>query len=135
MWVLSALRQEWSVICTDCQQEIHTGSWPWCPHGVSQYSAVGDDIPGGFVQEHFGDQPETFYSKKAMLARADELNLRLRDQWAGPGDRHLSNWASVSAKTLADAKILLERVGAADAPRATLETLHFTVRDVCRTSR
>jgi hypothetical protein len=124
-----------SMTCERCGAEVRVGDWPHCPHGAYRGGVVGDDIPGGFVQEHFGDRPETFYSKKAMLQRADELNLRLRDQWAGPGDRHLSNWASVSAKTLADAKILLERVGAADAPRATLETLHFTVRDVCRTPR
>lgn len=116
------------MICTSCHREIAVGEWPWCPHGVSQFSAVGDDIPGGFVQEHFGDKPEVFYSKKAMLQRADELNLRLRDQWAGPGDRYLSNWAAISPKTLADAKALLERVGtSSDRSRATLDTAQFTV--------
>lgn len=116
--------------CTECGVELHTGSWPWCPHGVSQFSAVGDDIPGGFVQEHFGDQPEVFYSKRAMLQRADDLNLRPRDQWAGPGDRYLSNWAAVSPKTLADAKVLLERVGhASHARRATLDTAQFSITE------
>ena len=121
--------------CDKCGVELQIGCFPFCPHEPAHLSAIGDDIPGGFWQENFSNTPEVFYSKKAMLQRADELNLRLRDQWAGPGDRHLSNWASVSAKTLADAKILLERVGAAETPRATLETLHFTVRDVCRTPR
>jgi len=113
--------------CDDCGQELHTGSWPWCPHGISHLSAVGDDIPGGFVQEMFGDKPEVFYSKKAMLARADELNLRPRDQWAGPGDRYLSNWASISPKTLDDAKILLERVGKATGTTRATVNAEFTV--------
>ena len=54
-------------------------------------AVIGDDIPGGFLQEHFGHKPEMFYSKKAMLARAKELGLepfvRHRD-----GDKHTSRW-------------------------------------------
>jgi hypothetical protein len=117
------------MICEQCGRELQIGCFPFCPHEHASLSAVGDDIPGGFVQEHFGNQPETFYSKKAMLQRADELNLRPRDQWAGPGDRYLSNWSAVSPKTLADAKALLERVASAPAekPRATLDTATFTV--------
>lgn len=39
-------------------------------------AAVQDDtIIGGFVQEHFGVQPETFYSKRDMARRAKELGL------------------------------------------------------------
>lgn len=118
--------------CEKCGMTLHISDFPFCPHGPYGGTAVGDDLPGGFVQEHFGHQPETFYSKQAMLQRADELNLRPRDQWAGPGDRYLSNWASVSAKTLSDAKALLERVGqsstTADDLRATLDTATFTVR-------
>lgn len=39
-------------------------------------AAVQDDtIIGGFVQENFGVQPETFYSKKDMARRAKELGL------------------------------------------------------------
>jgi hypothetical protein len=106
---------------------MQISDFPFCPHGRGTLEAVEDSIPGGFVQENFGNAPETFYSKKAMLQRADELNLRLRDQWAGPGDRYLSNWSAVSPKTLEDAKALLERVGQATGrARATLETVQFT---------
>lgn len=39
-------------------------------------AAVQDDtIIGGFVQEHFGVKPETFYSKRDMARRAKELGL------------------------------------------------------------
>lgn len=54
-------------------------------------SVVGDEIPGGFLQEHFGHTPEVFYSKKAMAARAKELGLlpfvRHKD-----GDKHVARW-------------------------------------------
>lgn len=119
------------MICEHCNAIVQIGDFPFCPHEPAHLSAIGDDIPGGFVQTNFGHEPETFYSKKAMLKRADELNLRPRDQWAGPMDKHLSNWASVSAKTLTDAKALLERVAkssvTAEAMSATLETLTMSV--------
>ena len=115
--------------CTICGESLREGDWPWCPHGKASLSAVGDDIPGGFEQENFGNTPETFYSKKAMLRRADELNLRLRDQWAGPGDRYLSNWSAVSPKTLEDAKVLLERVGKSTATKRATVDAHFTISE------
>ncbi len=68
------------------------GTWPWCPHGRSASGVITDDIPGGFVQEHFGDKPEVFYSKKAMMQRAKHLGLEHRPKWAGPDDKHLSRW-------------------------------------------
>ena len=37
---------------------------------------IGDEISGGFVQEHFGHAPEVFYSKRAMAKRADQLGLQ-----------------------------------------------------------
>jgi hypothetical protein len=39
------------------------------------FNVIGDEIVGGFVQEHFGVQPETFYSKSEMARRAKELGL------------------------------------------------------------
>lgn len=62
-------------ICTACGKELIVGEWPFCPHGFSNLSVVGDDIPGGFTQEHFGHEPEVFYSKQAMARRAKELGL------------------------------------------------------------
>ena len=116
--------------CEKCGVDV-TGRWPFCPHPAKKaasHGVVGDDIPGGFVQENFGTTPEVFYSKKAMLARADELNLRQKDQWAGPGDRYLSNWASISPKTLEDARILLERVGQATGTKKATVNADFTIR-------
>jgi hypothetical protein len=117
--------------CEDCGQELHNGSWPWCPHGVSRFSAVGDDIPGGMVVENMSHEPFTVYSQTEFKAAMETHNVRLRDCWAGPEDRYLSNWAVISPKTLEDAKALLERVGTAkpsDDARATLETFEFSAR-------
>ena len=72
------------VICQTCRDLIR---------GDTQRATavIGDDIPGGFVQEHFGHRPEKFYSWKAMAKRAKELNLepfvRHRD-----GDTHTTRW-------------------------------------------
>jgi putative FmdB family regulatory protein len=54
-------------------------------------AVVGDDIPGGFVQENFGHQPETFYSKKAMARRAKELGLEPFVRHVD-GDKHVTRW-------------------------------------------
>lgn len=54
-------------------------------------AVIGDDIPGGFVQEHFGHQPETFYSKKAMLKRAAQLGLQPFVRHVD-GDKHIARW-------------------------------------------
>lgn len=54
-------------------------------------SVAADTIIGGFTQEHFGDQPETFYSKRAMLKRADDLGLK-------PFVRHVGDQGSDKSK-------------------------------------
>ena len=54
-------------------------------------AVVGDDIPGGFLQEHFGHKPEMFYSKKAMLKRAKELGLEPFVRHTD-GDKHTTRW-------------------------------------------
>lgn len=65
--------------CPDCGKEIVIGSWPFCRDGhepaAKLFNVIGDEIVGGFVQENFGDQPETFYSKSEMRRRAKELGL------------------------------------------------------------
>ena len=53
--------------------------------------ARGDDIPGGFVQENFGDKPEVFYSKKDMANRAKELGLQPFVRHV-EGSKHTSRW-------------------------------------------
>jgi hypothetical protein len=56
-----------------------------------QRTSSGDEIPGGFVQENFGNTPEVFYSKKAMAARAKELGL-LPFVRHVDGDKHVARW-------------------------------------------
>ncbi len=82
------------MICERCYQSTEVGEHGQykCPleprRGVA---VIGDEIPGGFTQEHFGHQPEVFYSKSAMARRAKELGLqpmvRHRD-----GDKHVARW-------------------------------------------
>lgn len=51
-----------------------------CGAALTQVLSVSvaqpDDIPGGFVQEHFGHTPEVFYSRSEMARRAKELGLQ-----------------------------------------------------------
>lgn len=114
--------------CPHCGAVVAVGSWPFCPHGRYGGTVVDDSFPGGgdFVQEHFGNTPETFSSKKAMEQRAKELGLINVVKWAGPTDRHLTRWASMDPQTLQNAEALVARVaerGTATAePAVTLET-------------
>ena len=94
--------------CEKCGVDYEIGDWPFCPHGRYAGTVVGDDIPGGFVQTNFGHQPETFYSKKAMLKRADQLGLRPMVRNAGPHDKHVQKWASVDLEA---ARALVSRMG------------------------
>lgn len=65
--------------CDKCGEELVVGSWPFCRDGhapaTKLFNVISDEIVGGFVQENFGVQPETFYSKRAMALRAKELGL------------------------------------------------------------
>lgn len=73
------------LLCPDCR-DLKRGD-------VHNHAAavIGDDIPGGFVQEHFGHTPEVFYSKKAMLKRADALGLKPFVRHVD-GDKNTSRW-------------------------------------------
>jgi len=83
------------VICPKCGWKMRVGDWPFCgtgrDHQPAVHHVIGDDIPGGFVQENFGHEPEVFYSKKAMLKRAAELGLEQRVRHVD-GDKHVSRW-------------------------------------------
>lgn len=85
-----------SAPCPDCGRPFEIGDWPFCPHGTPRYGVIGDEIPGGFVQENFGHTPETFYSKRAMARRAKELHLEPFVRHVGtPGSDkspHTSRW-------------------------------------------
>lgn len=88
--------------CEHCHADtrrilIH-GSELWCASCVDAtrpandaHAVIGDEIPGGFVQEHFGHEPETFYSKSAMRKRADQLGLQPFVRHVD-GDKHLKRW-------------------------------------------
>lgn len=115
--------------CPECGVPLTIGDFPFCPHGTARLGAIGDDIPGGQVIETLGHEPITFYSKQAILAEADKRGLRLRDQWAGPGDQYLSNWAGVTSKTLDDARVLLSRGANRTEEEVRCETATFSVSD------
>jgi len=83
------------VICDRCFHALETGEHgqykcPYEPRSVA-HAVIGDDIPGGFVQENFGHAPEIFYSKKAMAKRAKELGLEPLVRHVD-GDRHVERW-------------------------------------------
>lgn len=110
--------------CDRCQKPLAIGEYPFCPHGFTHLAVQPDELIGGFVQENFGDEPEYFTSKKAMLQRADELGLRQVDN----GDRRKGKF-TVTAKTLEDAKVLLSR-GALKVDETPCESAEFTMREV-----
>lgn len=85
--------------CEVCGLPLEIGEFPCIktirPHARAErlFNVIGDEIPGGFVQENFGVQPETFYSKRAMALRAKELGLE-------PFVRHIGEQGSdKSSKT------------------------------------
>lgn len=120
--------------CELCGIELQIGFYPFCHGDPNQHvrqavSVNGDEIAGGQVIENLGHQPLTFYSKKAIEVEADKRGLRIRNQWAGPGDKHLTNWAAgIDAQTLDNARVLLTRVRAVrDADPAVLQSLQTSV--------
>lgn len=96
-------------MCQECGNTFDIGDWPFCPHGKGAHAIQPDDVPGGFVAENGFEVPTRFYSRKAHQEALAARGLEIRAKWAGPTDRHLKRWDAPSAKTLADAKILLER--------------------------
>lgn len=111
--------------CERCGRPYGIGDWPFCPHGRYRGTVIGDDIPGGFVQENFGDQPEVFYSQKAMDKRAKELGLVPFVRHAGPHDKHVSRWVSVD---LDAATALVSRAAMGDDAEVVCDTAHFEVK-------
>lgn len=98
-------------------RKIYVGAVGMCPscHAGTKasndaHAIITDDIPGGQIIENLGHEPMTFYSKKAILAEADRRGLRLRDKWAGPGDKYMTNPAAyIDAQTLENARVLVTR--------------------------
>lgn len=88
---------------------MRVGEWPFCPHGVGVNAIEPDDWPGGKLFENGFDVPTRFYSKSEHKAALDARGLEVRAKWAGPLDKYLTRMDAPSAKTLEDAKVLLER--------------------------
>lgn len=83
------------MICDRCYHPLEQGEHgqyrcPLEPRSAAS-AVIGDDIPGGFLQENFGNTPEMFYSKKAMAKRAKELGLIPFVRHVD-GDRHVARW-------------------------------------------
>lgn len=98
------------MICDKCGESLRLGDWPFCPHGVGVANVITDDIPGGQTIETLDHEELTFYSKQAIRDAADIRGLRIKDKWAGPHDKHLTNWAAgIDAKTLENATVLVSR--------------------------
>lgn len=67
------------ITCDKCQQEIRVSDWPFCPHGKTNFSVIGDDIPGGVWIRHglcnADGTPRKYYSKSEMAKEAEKRGL------------------------------------------------------------
>lgn len=103
-----------SEICAVCGLPLAVGEFGCIatvrPHGRLSGTVIDDTIIGGFVQENFGTEPETFYSKKDMARRAKELGLMPFVRNAGPNDRHVPVWSTTDPYTMAAAEALVARM-------------------------
>jgi hypothetical protein len=97
------------MVCDDCGSELTVGSWPYCPHGRGLAHVISDDVPGGFVVENGFETPQRFYSKSEHRRALAQNGYEIRAKWAGPLDKHLTNWASMDQYTLDAAKALVLR--------------------------
>ena len=126
-------------VCDRCGHTYAIGAWPWCPHGVAASSAISDTIIGGQTIETLDHDEMTFYSKKAIRDAADVRGLRLKDEWAGPHDTQLTNWAAaIDAYTLEAARVLTSRRGHATRerpdPDTALQSVTTWVKPIARWS-
>lgn len=81
--------------CDVCNRELAVGAWPFCPHEPAKGLKYFEDaIPGGMVFENGFDTPQTFYSHSEHRAALAARGLQIGAKWAGPNDKHLTNWAA-----------------------------------------
>lgn len=94
-----------------CPQCASATERVWCGHSAS---VNGDEWPGGKTFENLGNEPVTLYSKSELRRelRARGLEECVRHVPVPGSDKspHTTNWDVPSARTLANAKALLERV-------------------------
>lgn len=113
--------------CDRCQKTLSVGDFPFCPHESGRTTVIGDDVPGGFWAENGFDAPRKFYSKSEHAHALAIEGKEIRAKWAGPADRHLTRWSSVSPDTLRKAAELVSRprfatvVAEADRGNVTLD--------------
>jgi hypothetical protein len=118
------------VTCEKCNAPLVIGAFPFCPHGSSTLSAVGDDIPGGMVAENGFNTPQVFYTKSDHRRALAAKGLEVGAKWV-PGDKHLTRWDAVDAQTLENARILVSRQRSVGTePPIVCETAQFTARTV-----
>lgn len=68
-----------AVKCERCGAAIEIGDYPFCPHGRSALTVVGDDIPGGLEIRHglcnADGTPRRYYSKTEIAREAKRRGL------------------------------------------------------------
>jgi hypothetical protein len=112
--------------CEKCGVPYGIADWPFCKGGHGRYrgGVERDEIPGGFVQENFGHEPETFYSWSEMRKRADQLGLQ-------PFVKRLEATREIiggGSQWLKDAEVLATRNGAAPTEDLTWHSFESSVR-------
>lgn len=95
--------------CEKCGKELVIGAWPFCPHEQGANAIEPDEVIGGWWAENGFTEPRFFTSKKAHREALAANGCEIRAKWAGPLDKIMTRWDAPSAKTLEDARILLER--------------------------
>lgn len=100
-------------VCDKCGKAITVGEFPWCPHGHSHSTVIGDDIPGGQLFENGLPEPRVFYSHSEHRAALAANGCEIRAKWAGPGDKYMTRWDSVD---LEGAAMLVSRGKLKSAP-------------------
>ncbi len=105
--------------CPDCGGELHIGDFPIChgdptKHARGVNSVIGDEIPGGQLQENGFSTPQVFYSKadrrRALAAKG--LEERVRHVTLPGTDKapHTTDWGRGTVN-LEAARALVERQG------------------------
>ncbi len=99
--------------CDRCGRELDIGSWPFCPHGRTGLSVIGDEID--VVLENNGTpDPLRFRSREAMKKHLDAHGLipAVRHVPVPGSDKspHTTDWSrGMDPVTLENARILLSR--------------------------
>ncbi len=128
--------------CEACGKDGGHGSTglsgcPYTPSGGAR-GARGADItwPGGRTFEHLADTPQTFHSPAELKRYLKQTNQAefVRHVPVPGSDKspHTTRWDTISADTLTQARILLERVGTGGRqpePQTWIRSFEVTVTD------